>query len=76
MEETDIENKPVKTGRRERAREIPVNFKKYEGKTESEPARSDGLFARSAREARILIGELSAIVLFLRKSSSELSTSY
>ena len=50
MEETDIENKPVKPGRRERAKEIPVNFEKYEGKTETTREGSVGLVTGSARQ--------------------------
>ncbi len=74
--EIDAESNRVITQRSDLAEEIPGKFEKYEGKTESARARSIRVSAGSAREIRNLIGELSAIIFFLRKSSSELSTSY
>jgi hypothetical protein len=74
--EIDTESNRVITQRSERVEEFSVNFEKYEGKTEKMREWSISVFAGSAREIRNLIGELSAIIFFLRKSSSELSTSY
>lgn len=69
MEETDIDNKRVAKTRTELGKEIPANFGKYEGKTESAHARRANVLVSSAREIGNPIGELSAIIFFLRKSS-------
>ena len=74
--EIDTENSRLISPQSKRAEEIPAKFEKYEGKTEKMRAGSIGVFADSAREIRSLIGELRVIIFFLRKSSSELSTSY
>jgi len=55
---------------------IPVDSMKYEGKMEERYERLSGEGACSAWRISNLIGESSAIIFFLRKSFSELSTSY
>jgi hypothetical protein len=53
-----------------------VNFVKYEGKTENAPEENSFRRAYFAWEISGLIDESRDIIFFLRKSSSELSTSY
>jgi hypothetical protein len=50
MGQTNIESRLVITRRSERAGEIPVNFEKYEGKTERTREESVGLVTSFARE--------------------------
>jgi hypothetical protein len=74
--ESGVERRGESVRQSEGEEKIPVNFAKYEGRIENVSFEFARTVADSAREIRNLIGELSAIVLFLRKSSSELSTSY
>ena len=74
--EREVESRRATTCQNECEEKISVNFAKYEGKIESVRFECARTAADSAREIRNLIGESRAIVLFLRKSSSELSTSY
>ena len=76
LAERDVQRRGVTACQNECTEKIPVNFAKYEGKIESVRFECARTVADSAREIRNLIGESRAIVLFLRKSSSELSTSY
>ena len=76
MGESDIENRCEIAWQSAQEEKIPVNFAKYEGKIESVRFECARTAADSAREITNLIGESRAIILFLRKSSSELSTSY
>ena len=74
--ESDIASRHVIAWRSEQEEKIPVNVEKYEGKTESAREGSLCIVAGCAKGIRNLIGESSAIIFFLRKSSSELPTSY
>ena len=55
---------------------IPVNSAKYEGKMGTPRGENSRREARAAEKISGLIDESSAILVFLRKSFSELSTSY
>ena len=75
-EETDVSSTAEGAWPSAPQAKIPVNSVKYEGKMEQRYERLSGAGACSAWRILNLIGESSAIIFFLRKSSSELSTSY